>query len=336
MRRRERDGLNRITDLVERVKHYRVLVVGDAIIDEYQYVEPMGKSPKENMIATLFQNKEVFAGGVFAAANHVASFCDQVEVVSVLGSAESYENIVNSSLKPNVTFTPFYRDGAPTTRKSRFIDHTMRKLFEVYFMDDSPIDDNLTAQIGKIFEDRGPEFDLVIMTDFGHGMISRGLAKIIAKNSRFLAVNAQSNSANMGFNLVTQYPSADYICIDGPEARLAIADKFASAADIAKNFLSPKLNCDKIILTQGMNGCVTFEKDVGTKHIPVFTKTVIDTVGAGDAFLAVTSPLVAAGGLMEHVGFIGNAAGAMKVGIIGHRKSVEKIDLLKFVTALLK
>ena len=33
----------------------------------------LGKSAKENMIATL-NEKEVFAGGVFAAANHVADF----------------------------------------------------------------------------------------------------------------------------------------------------------------------------------------------------------------------------------------------------------------------
>ena len=70
--------------------------------------------------------------------------------------------------------------------------------------------------------------------------------------------------------------------------------------------------------------------------IPAFTGTVVDTVGAGDAFLAVTSPLVATGAPMQDVGFIGNAAGAMKVGIIGHSRSVEKVPLMKFVTSLLR
>jgi sugar/nucleoside kinase (ribokinase family) len=63
---------------------------------------------------------------------------------------------------------------------------------------------------------------------------------------------------------------------------------------------------------------------------------VIDTVGAGDAFFTVTAPLVAIGGQMVDIGFVGNAAGALKVGIVGHRKSVEKVPLMKFVTALLK
>ena len=71
---RQDGGLSKLVDLIESVRDYRVLLVGDAIIDDYQYVVPMGKSPKENMIATRYQDHELFAGGVFAAANHVAVF----------------------------------------------------------------------------------------------------------------------------------------------------------------------------------------------------------------------------------------------------------------------
>ncbi len=82
---RQGGGLDEICELIERVANYRVLIVGDAIIDEYQYVLPMHKTPKENMIATRYQDRELFAGGVFAAANHVASFCKQVDIVTCLG-----------------------------------------------------------------------------------------------------------------------------------------------------------------------------------------------------------------------------------------------------------
>ena len=40
--------------------------------------------------------------------------------------------------------------------------------------------------------------------------------------------------------------------------------------------------------------------------------------------------------VMEQVGFVGNAVGAMKVGIVGHRASIEKIPLVKFLTTLMK
>ena len=39
---------------------------------------------------------------------------------------------------------------------------------------------------------------------------------------------------------------------------------------------------------------------------------------------------------MDAVGFLGNAAGAMKVGIVGHRSSIERAPYVKFLTALLK
>ena len=82
------------------MRDYRVLLVGDAIIDEYQYVLPMGKTPKENMIATRYQDRELFAGGVFAAANHVASFCKQVDIITCLGDVESYEDLVRREPAP--------------------------------------------------------------------------------------------------------------------------------------------------------------------------------------------------------------------------------------------
>jgi sugar/nucleoside kinase (ribokinase family) len=59
-------------------------------------------------------------------------------------------------------------------------------------------------------------------------------------------------------------------------------------------------------------------------------------VGAGDAFLAMTAPLVAAGGTMDKIGFIGNVVGALKVEIIGHRKPIEKASLIKSITGLLR
>jgi rfaE bifunctional protein nucleotidyltransferase chain/domain len=314
---RNNDGLNATLELIERVRDYRVVLVGDAIIDSYQYVLPMGKPPKENIIATRYQEDEVFAGGVFAAANHVASFCAEVDVITCLGTHESHEDLIRRSLKPNVRLHALRRQGAPTTLKRRFVDPSyMRKLFEVYHMDDEPLTSDLQAKLDGLIRDICPKSDVVIVTDFGHGLIGPGTVENLTSVSPFLAVNTQSNSANMGYNLITRYPRADYICIDAPEARLA--------------------SCPKLIITHGKHGCVSYQRG-GTVHtIPAVARKVVDTVGAGDAFLAVTSPLVAAGAPMEQVGFVGNVVGALKVEIVGHRHSIEKPALIKGITGLLK
>ena len=334
---RERVSLEKLIDLLAMVENYRVLLVGDTIIDDYQYVEALGKPAKENIIATRSKGQELFAGGVIAAANHIADFCKEVEVITGLGAFDSREDIVRGSLRSNVSLKSFTRDDGPTTRKTRFVDESyMRKLFEVYNFEDRYIPDKLEKEIIATIDKKAADFDVVIVTDFGHGFVTSSIINALQKNAQFLAINAQTNAGNQGFNLITKYSCADYVCIDGGEARLAVGDKYSDLAEIAGSSLPKKIDCNSIIVTGGYHGCFTYRNGFGVRQIPAFTKTIVDTVGAGDAFLAITSPLVAANGDMEQVGFIGNAVGALKVGIVGHRISVEKIPLIKFLTTLMK
>jgi rfaE bifunctional protein nucleotidyltransferase chain/domain len=335
---RSEGGLNGLLKLVDAVKDYRVVLVGDTIIDEYQYVRPMGKAAKENIIASQFQSREIFSGGVIAAANHVASFCREVEIVTSLGALDSHEELIRSHLRPNVKLTAIVRPDAPTVRKARFVDPSyMRKLFEVYFFNDTPYDRETEDRVATEVAAATRSADVVIVSDFGHGLISPNIVSVLQDNTSFLAVNAQTNAGNQGFNLITKYKKADYICLDAPEARLAVADKYTEIVDLVERKLSHCVDCERIIITHGQHGCIVFERGNGPAvRVPAFTNTVVDTVGAGDAFLAVTAPLVKAGGSMDEIGFIGNAAGAIKVGIVGHRQYVDKVPLVKFLTAILK
>jgi rfaE bifunctional protein kinase chain/domain/rfaE bifunctional protein nucleotidyltransferase chain/domain len=334
---RQDGGLERMLGLIEKVKDYRVLVVGDTIIDDYIYANPMGKSPKENIIATRYEEEEVFAGGVIAAANFMASICGSVDVVTILGAVDSYRDVVESSIKDNVILTVLERPSAPTTRKQRFVEPTyVKKLFEVYFMDDSPLPPDVETRLNDIINERAADYDLVVVTDFGHGMLQPSTIKLLTEKAKFLAVNAQSNSANLGYNLITRYPRADYICIDSHEARLAAGNKFKEVADIITDDLSRRIDCDKITVTLGSEGCVTFGNDTGVHEVPAIAGVPIDTVGAGDAFFSITAPLVASGASIKDAGFIGNIAGGLKIGIVGHRRSIEKAALVKTAKALLK
>lgn len=326
-----------IRALIESVASMRVLVIGDTIIDEYRYVQPMSKTPKENLIATLHQSSELFAGGVLATANHVASLCREVEVLTVLGGEDSHADFIAAHMKPNVHLHALTRSKGPTTRKCRYIDQSsMRKLFEVYYMDDTPLDgaleDKLATRIGSIAR----EYDLVLVNDFGHGMITTPVIQALVENARFLAVNTQTNSANFGYNLITKYPRADYICIDAAEARLAAGDKHSTMEAIVRERLIPAIHCQHIIVTQASRGCVGFIQGEAPCEVPAFADRVVDTVGAGDAFLAVTAPLMAVGGSLRHVAFVGNVTGALKVGIVGHRASIDKVSLIKSVMSLLR
>ena len=334
---RERTSPEALLGAVEGIADKKVLIVGEAIIDEYQYTQPLGKAAKENIIATRYDSREVFAGGVIAAANHVADFVSEVEVVTLIGEDDSYEDLILSTVRDNVSVRFIRRPGVPTTRKCRFVDPGhMRKLFEVYHFDDKPLEGALEAELVELLHDRARRFDVTIANDFGHGMLTPRAIQTLTRRARFLAVNAQSNAGNLGYNPVTRYPRADYDCADAAEARLAVRDKYSDLGGLVQGSLREVIDCDRLVVTHGQHGCLTFDLATGLARVPAFTRQVVDTVGAGDAFLAVTAPLVASGVGMEEVGVIGNAVGAMKVGIVGHRKSVQKVPLMKFLTALMK
>ena len=274
--------------LIESIKDYRVLFVGDTIIDEYHYVTPLGKSAKENLIPVRYESQEVFMGGVEAAANHLTTLC-HVDISS----------------------------GGHAVRKVRFIDRDyMRKLFEVHYLDGL-----------QLHKRNNFQYDVVAVTDFGHGSVTGDDILTMTREAPFLAVAAQTNSANFGFNLITKYPRADYIVIDEPEARLAAQDKEGHIEDVILKLAHGR--CNKFIVTHGRYGAWGYD---GHKfyHQKAFTDLVRDTMGAGDAFFSVTAPM-AKEGKMEDLLKIGCAAGAIKTGIVGHRSSVTKELLIDFI-----
>jgi sugar/nucleoside kinase (ribokinase family) len=148
-------------------------------------------------------------------------------------------------------------------------------------------------------------------------------------------VNTQTNSANTGYNTINKYPHADYVCIDEPEMRLAYQDKFGKLEDLIIK-TSKKLNCANITITRGHMGALTYSKKEGFFETPIFSKEIVDRMGAGDAFLAVTAPLVCKKIPADLVGFIGNTVGALAVKIVGNKTPIEPVPLFRFITALLK
>jgi len=326
--------------IIERLKSLRdlkVLVIGDAIIDEYHYCRAMGKSPKESIISTKFVGEESFPGGILACANHAAGFCGKVHLLTCLGSVDTKEEYIRERMKPNVDLKLFYRNDTCTVRKRRFVDPDfLGKMFEVSFLDEHPLPKSVSSEVCAYLESVLPEYDLVMVGDFGHHFINQEIINLLAEKSKFLALNTQTNSANIGYNYITKYPRADYICIDEPEIRLATQNKFKDVKELIKE-VADRVKTDRVSITRGHKGVVTFDRNMDSFfEAPVFSKKVVDRVGAGDAFLSVTAPMVAAGCPMEMVGFVGNAVGALAVGIVCNRSSIEPVPLYKFITALLK
>jgi rfaE bifunctional protein nucleotidyltransferase chain/domain len=333
---RERHTADSVVTALKDLAGLKVLVIGDTIIDEYHYVQSMGKSPKELLIATRFVREERFAGGALACANHLAGFCQQVDLVTVLGGRDSHEAFVRESLRPNIRPHIFLRPDTGTVVKRRFVEQAfLNKMFEVAFLEDAELPHDVTERVATHLGATLLDYDLVLVADYGHGFLNRDLILLMAADARFLAVNAQTNSANTGYNLITKYPRVDYVCIDEPEVRLAAHDRNGPMEDIILR-IAKDLGAGRVSITRGHRGSITYAERDGFCEVPVLSREVVDRIGAGDAYLAITAPCVAAGYPMDLVGFIGNAVGALAVRIIGNRTPVEPVGLFKFMTALLK
>lgn len=333
---REIHSAESVIERIEGLKKLKVLVVGDTIIDEYYYCEPMGKSPKETIISTQYKSKEVFAGGILAVANHVAGFCDSVHLVTCLGAEDSRQDFVLDSLKSNVIPKIYYQENAPTVVKRRYVEPSfLTKMFGIYFFNDRGLRGEFQKEICDYLEGVMADYDLVLVSDFGHGLIGPPMMKTLCKGARLLAVNTQTNSSNLGFNLITKYDRADYVCIDEPEIRLATRNKFGPLKS-SINTVAKKLDCRLVTTTRGHRGSVTYDKQDGFYETPVFSTKIVDRVGAGDAYLSISSLCVAAGFPAQLIGLVGNAVGALAVQVVCNRDSIEPVPLYKFLTTLLK
>jgi len=336
---RDKGSLNYFMPLIEKVQDLKVLVLGETIIDEYVYVETLGKAAKESIIATQYRDREVFCGGVVAAANHVSSFCGQVDLLTTVGKDDPYSTVLKEKLDRKVGVDTIELTDVPTVRKQRYVDRSyLRKMFEVYYMDDTPLHGAVEEELLQKLDQKLEEVDLVVVTDFGHGMITPRVIRMLERRARFLAINAQTNSGNRGFNLSTKYRRADYLCIDEPEFRLACHEKHMPIEELMATRAHTLLDCHRIVITHGRQGCYvlsTSDPDK-LKRIPALTGKVVDTIGAGDAFFAITSLFAAVGADDSDLGILGNVAGAMKVNIVGHRAYIERIKFLKYLETILK
>lgn len=321
---------------LESARSLKILVVGEAIIDEYQYCQAIGKSSKEPMLAVKYLSTEKFAGGILAVANHVANFCDRVGLVTFLGAENSQEDFINERLNSKIEKTFLYRRNSPTIVKRRFVEsYFFTKLLEVYEMGNETLEEVDNEALCAALSHQLARYDVVIVVDFGHGMLSKEAIDILCSKARFLAVNAQSNAGNLGYHTISKYPRADYVSLAENEIRLETRDRRGDLQEMILDIMR-RLTCGRVAVTRGKHGCLCYSQDEGFFEVPAFAGQVVDRMGAGDAFLALTAVCVAQEAPMEVVGFVGNVVGAQAVATVGHRKPIERVPLFKHIESLMK
>ncbi len=322
--------------MVQSLAGLRVLVVGDAIVDQYHYTAPLGQTGKGNILAVKYESEEQFAGGSIAVANHLAGFAKNVTLVTGLGTIDSHEDFIRSKLLENIEPVFFYMESAPTVTKRRFVDTDLAKFFEVYFYREDPLLGDTERRACDWLNRHIADYDIVVVPDFGNGFISAGIIKVLCDRARYLAVNTQVNSGNRGFHVVHRYPRADFVSLNEPEVRLAAHNRHDPIEAVATT-VSDRVHAKHFAVTRGTKGAIMLDRVKGMVHtVPALSTKVVDRIGAGDAFLSL-SGLCLGGGLPSEVAvFVGSAAAAIDVQIVCNREPINSVSLNKYITTLLK
>ncbi len=331
-----RYGLETVERCLAGAGQLKVLVIGEAIIDEYEYCETIGKGGKEPILVTRHINSERFIGGSLAIANQVAALSDEINVLTFLGDSTAGDALIEETLNPKIKRTFLPLGNVPTITKKRFVEvYPAQKLLEVDTLDMkqsfSAHSEILCARIRELL----PVHDLVIVADYGHGMLGQDSVRTLCESSSFLAVTTQMNADNHGFHTISKYPRADYICISENELRLEARNRSGDLRDIIR-VLSDEMSCSRVLITQGERGCLCFSGNEGFCEVPAFTDRVVDRTGVADSIFAVTALCAAQDAPIEILGFVANAVGAQAISIVGNRSPVTRVPLLRQIESLLK
>lgn len=333
---RDQFHVSEILSWLDAIQSLSVTVVGEAIIDVYTQSEVLGVASKEPVLCLNRGVSEVHLGGSLAVARHCAGLGASVDLIAAMNSADRQNVDLAPLSQIGINLCLIDSDPRPTIRKERVIDsRTSARLLELYEMDDSPWLNNEASSLIHQITESSQSTDLTIVVDYGHGLLADEHTASAISTANFLALNAQTNAGNHGFNSVRRYPRADFVALNGREAQLEARRRHVDLTEYMPTILRD-LRSQAALLTRGDQGLELFLADGSVDRSPALAPFVADRVGAGDAVLSVTSMLLRLGAPPSLVGFVGSVVGAWAVSFVGNEQVLNLGHLKKQVISILK
>ena len=275
---------------LDNLKNKNILLIGDAIIDEYIFADALNKSGKDTILTFNVLNKEKYLGGVFAVGNNIASFCKKVYIITTIGDSLEEYRFIKKNLKKNVVLNFYKKKQSNTIKKSRLINkYDNQKQIGLYYLDDFGLDSREENILVKKIKQNRNKINSIIVSDFGHGIITDKIFKTLKNLKKTISVNSQINSSNIGFHSLNKFKKADYLTLNFFELKHETRDHKSDIKELAKK-LCHKLRLKKIFVTNGHQGSILY--DMRKKAIvsaPGFTQIIKDRIGSGDSYFAFVS-----------------------------------------------
>jgi bifunctional ADP-heptose synthase (sugar kinase/adenylyltransferase) len=206
----------------------------------------------------------------------------------------------------------------------------------VYSINDETLSGKDEKKLISIILHEIKKHDLVIVADYGHGLISKKMAQEIIKHSPYTALNAQINAANSSYHTMDKYEKVECVIINESELRHEFRNRDGDLDELMKT-LAQNLKATNVVVTRGDQGAELFNRSNDEFMIcPAFASKIVDKVGSGDAMLALLSASLRSGCDEKISLLVGSLAAAQSVETIGNSKSVSKNAVLKTLQHILK
>ena len=169
----------------------RILVVGDLMIDEYVWGEVERISPEAPVQVVAVSNQEYTLGGSGNVVNNLMSLGAAVSVLGVTGTGADAERLLEKLVDLGAdTRGVIQEEGRHTTKKTRIIaEH--QQVLRIDRETKKAVSPAAFKRLLKLAEDIIPEVDIVLISDYGKGLITKALIKklvSIAQKNKIMTI----------------------------------------------------------------------------------------------------------------------------------------------------
>ncbi len=305
----------RVNQILERFSGQTILVVGDAMLDEFIWGRVRRISPEAPVPIVEVRDETYRLGGAGNVVANIRALGGTPIPIGVIGRDRAAERLRDLLAQSGVDTSGLIEEPLrPTTLKTRIIAHS-QQVVRADRESRKPLAAAINRSLAEAFERWLSKAAAVIVSDYDKGVVNRDLLDEILPKAR---------SAGIPVFLDPKVHHADYyrpVTLITPNQReaelltgLVIEDE--QTLNEAGRRLIEKFGCEYVLITRGEEGMSLFNS-TSSHHLPTFAREVFDVTGAGDTVIATLALAKSGGATMEEAATLANHAAGIAVGKIG-------------------
>lgn len=307
--------VRRLEQLVAGFERLRLLVVGDAMLDEYLWGDVERVSPEAPVPVVHVQRESVALGGAGNVVRNAIAMGARALLVTAVGDDRGGERLVD--LLKELGADPVgvvAVEGRPTTRKTR-VEARSQQMVRFDRETDDPLPEAAVRQLQRAIEAALPHVDGVILEDYGKGILTPAVVRRWMR--RFQAAGVPVAVDPKGH--LPSYRGADLVKPNLREVEQLAGRPVRGRADLAAAVarLRRQLGGGAVVVTRGAEGMTVFEAEPRGIDVPIERCEVFDVQGAGDTAIAALTLARLAGASLLEAAVVGNAAASVVVRKVG-------------------